>query len=190
MGGILIITKDDKQEYYYDVIAFEDSSSSSDNIHVKRGYWGWDAYDSLFNTNGVDKNPDVSCGVWELYGYNVWVVWQTNQGGRWHLVGSYTTIFTWGVEDENTPKLFKLYQNYPNPFNPTTKIRHVLNKNTKVKLCIYNTLGQKLATLVDAEQQAGTYEAVWDASKFSSGVYYAKLETSDYLEARKLILMK
>jgi hypothetical protein len=169
---------------------YEDSSSTSDNIHIKRGYWGWNAYDSLFNTNGEDKNPDVSCGVSEANGFNVWVVWQTNEGGRWHLVGSYTTIITWGVEDENAPGLYNLYQNYPNPFNPTTKIKYGIEKETKVILCIYNTLGQKVATLVDAEQQAGMYEAVWDANKFSSGVYYVKIETSAYTDIKKLILMK
>jgi hypothetical protein len=190
-----IITKDDKQEYYYDVLVFEDSSSFTDNIHVKRSYWGWVAYDSLFNTNGVDKNPDVSCGVWELNGYNVWVVWQTNEGGRWHIVGTYTTIFWWGVEDAHTPEFLKLYQNYPNPFNPTTTISFYLEKPTIARLEIYNTLGVKVKTYFEENLQVGEHKIVWDGKddkgrSLPSGVYYYRFTTDKSAQTRKMLLMR
>jgi len=73
-------------------------------------------------------------------------------------------------EVDELPGEFGLSQNYPNPFNPTTQIGYALPIDCQVKLEIYNTLGQKVATLVDAKQKAGYKTARWNASSFSSGI--------------------
>jgi hypothetical protein len=120
--------------------------------------------------------------------------WPVGSGNRWNTCEfgfePTDTVVVAVRSEEGLPTKTQLYQNYPNPFNPATKIKYDIDKQVKVKLCIYNTLGQMIATLVDAEQKAGTYEVVWDASKFSSGVYYDKIETSEYTEVKKLILLK
>lgn len=82
-----------------------------------------------------------------------------------------------------------LEQNYPNPFNPSTTIRYQLPKASRVSLKIFNTLGQEVAVLVDEEKEAGYYQARWDAA-LPSGVYFYRLQTGDYLETKKMILLR
>lgn len=95
------------------------------------------------------------------------------------------------VKTENgLPEKSKLLQNYPNPFNTSTRIRYDVGTNGRVLLSIYNTLGQRIAVLVDANQRVGRYEAIWNAEKYPSGIYYARLELEKYRDVKKLILMK
>ena len=90
-----------------------------------------------------------------------------------------------------TADSYKLQQNYPNPFNPVTTISYQLAGNSAVDLSIYNLLGQKVATLVDKKQVAGSYEVQWNASGFASGLYVYKLVTDKGFEStKKLILLK
>jgi len=85
----------------------------------------------------------------------------------------------------------QLYQNYPNPFNPKTVISYQLPVVSEVHLGIYNILGQKVATLVSANQPAGTYEIEWNATGYSSGAYIYRLETDNgFVQTRKLLLLK
>lgn len=97
-----------------------------------------------------------------------------------------------GIENKEpeVPTKFSLSQNYPNPFNPLTKIRYTLPKNIFVKLKIFDILGKEIETLVNEKQSPGTYEATFDASKYPSGVYFYKLETENYSETKKMVLIK
>jgi hypothetical protein len=88
------------------------------------------------------------------------------------------------------PQTFKLSQNYPNPFNPRTTIAFHLPKSANVTLEIFNILGEEVATLLSASLLSGSYEYEWDASELPSGVYLYKLEAGDFIEVRKMILMK
>jgi hypothetical protein len=97
-----------------------------------------------------------------------------------------------GVNDERTerPARFSLHQNYPNPFNPGTVISYQLLVNNWVTLKVYNVLGQEVATLVNERREAGRYEAVFDGSKLTSGVYYYRLQAGNYNETKKLLLLR
>ncbi len=88
------------------------------------------------------------------------------------------------------PDDFQLAQNYPNPFNPLTTIRYGLPSRSHVMLTVFNTLGQKVATLVQGEQEAGYHEAVFDASGLASGMYLYRLHAGDFVQARRLLLLK
>jgi hypothetical protein len=92
--------------------------------------------------------------------------------------------------DMNVPNDFSLLQNYPNPFNPSTKIKFSITTTAKVQLFIFNLLGEKVAELVNGRLDAGYYEAVWDAFKFSSGVYFYRLTTSNIISTKKMILLQ
>jgi len=88
-------------------------------------------------------------------------------------------------------KAFILYQNYPNPFNPTTDISYQLPQASRINLSIYNLLGQKVATLVNKQQPAGTFKVRWNATGFVSGLYFYRIETNKgFVQTRKLILLK
>ena len=96
-------------------------------------------------------------------------------------------------EEENNftqPKEFLLLQNYPNPFNPNTIIKYSIPKSSQVSLKIFNTLGEKIETLVDEEKPAGTYELNWNAANLPSGVYFYRLQAGDFVQTRKMILLK
>ena len=89
------------------------------------------------------------------------------------------------------PLRFSLMQNYPNPFNPTTTIKYALPKASKVKLEVFNLLGQKVATLVNGFKQAGYHQVTFDGSRLPSGVYYFRLQTDKgFIKTRKLVLLK
>jgi hypothetical protein len=88
------------------------------------------------------------------------------------------------------PRDYALSQNYPNPFNPSTTIKYSIPKTAYVTLTIYNSLGQQVATLVSKEMNAGTYTTEWNASRFASGMYYCRMVAGDFVQTRKLILLK
>ena len=88
------------------------------------------------------------------------------------------------------PSAFKLYANYPNPFNPTTVVAFDLPVDGYVSLRVYNALGQEVAVLFDGTQQAGHFETLWNANAAPSGVYYARLSTNGFTEARKMLLVR
>lgn len=98
-------------------------------------------------------------------------------------------------EGAGLPYKFALEQNYPNPFNPTTKIRYsvasdVKSQKSKVKLVVYDLVGNEIATLVDEEKSAGNYEIEFDASALTSGVYFFKLLSGNFVDVKKMILLK
>lgn len=93
------------------------------------------------------------------------------------------------------PATWQLQQNFPNPFNPNTEIRYQLTSNGQVDLAVFNTTGQRVATLVQAEQVAGAYRAVWngrsdDGTVSPSGLYLCRIKTSEFSQTIKMILNK
>ncbi len=91
---------------------------------------------------------------------------------------------------ELIPKSYQLYQNYPNPFNPVTTIKYDIVKAQNVKVTVYDILGREITTLVNTQQQPGTYAITWDASSVASGIYFYQLKTKDYVDTKKMILLK
>jgi hypothetical protein len=83
-----------------------------------------------------------------------------------------------------------LLPNYPNPFNPSTTISYHLTQSSFVKLTVFDILGREIATLVNGMVESGLHQAVFDASKLSSGMYFYKLTTDEFTQVRKMLLMK
>jgi tetratricopeptide (TPR) repeat protein len=93
------------------------------------------------------------------------------------------------------PTEFRLYQNFPNPFNPNTEIRFDLPEAVKVQLKIFNVLGQEVATLVDELRPAGAYQILWDSqnsagSVVSSGVYIYQIKAGNFIDSKKMVLLR
>lgn len=98
---------------------------------------------------------------------------------------------TTGLSDvERIPLRTMIEQNYPNPFNPRTTIRFALSQKSNVRLSVFNILGQEVDLLVWGDRDAGYHEVLFDASRLSSGVYVYRLEAGDFVQARKLVLVR
>ena len=88
------------------------------------------------------------------------------------------------------PEKFTLSQNYPNPFNPKTNIKFETKTTGIVKLKVYDILGKEISTLINEELISGVYETYFDGSNFTSGVYFYVLESAEYKEVKKMVLLK
>ena len=91
---------------------------------------------------------------------------------------------------ERTPAAYMLAQNYPNPFNPTTTIHFSIAQQSPVSLEVFNTLGQRVATLVDEERPPGTYSERFDGTRLASGVYICRLKAGNFTAAQKMVLLR
>jgi hypothetical protein len=88
------------------------------------------------------------------------------------------------------PTEYSLGQNYPNPFNPTTSVAYSLPEEARVKLEVYNTLGQVVTVLVDGQQEAGYHQVEWNAGEMPSGVYFYRITANSFTATRSMVLMK
>jgi hypothetical protein len=111
--------------------------------------------------------------------------------GPWSDVWNFSTILS-GINQigNEIPKEYKLYNNYPNPFNPVTRIRYDLPKGGIIKFVIYDLLGREIETLINEKHSAGTFEILFDASNYTSGIYYYRLTTDEFSDTRKMTLLK
>jgi endo-beta-N-acetylglucosaminidase D len=144
------------------------------------GYWrldegaGQTAEDLSFFTNnailGTSINPDPSDPLWVESNILVQVENNTIQN--------------------SIPDHFSLLQNYPNPFNPSTSIKFSIPKESNVRLEILNILGEQIELLVNETKTAGTYGAVWNAINMSSGIYFYRLQAGNFVETKKMVLIK
>ena len=91
---------------------------------------------------------------------------------------------------EVLPDAFSLDRAYPNPFNPVTTLRFALPIETQVSIQIYNLQGREVISLINGNMEAGYHSVVWNADSHSSGVYFVKMVTGDYINTQKLMLVK
>ncbi len=94
------------------------------------------------------------------------------------------------VEVDVVPNQYELSQNYPNPFNPSTTIRFSLPKQTQLKINIYNMLGEQVATIAEGMYESGYHKVTFDASNLPSGTYIYRLQSNDFVQVKKMILLK
>jgi photosystem II stability/assembly factor-like uncharacterized protein len=133
---------------------------------------------SIINTI-ITENPQA------VLDYRVWAV---GSGGRIFakdiLLNSITPI------SSSNPDKYSLSQNYPNPFNPTSKIKFDITKADFVSLKIYNSLGQEVSKLVNENLTPGTYEVTFDGAGLNSGIYFYTIQSGDFVETKKMMLIK
>lgn len=112
--------------------------------------------------------------------------------GSWSETRTFNTGLSTSINDENKelPSEPGLSQNYPNPFNPSTQISYKLPRSTYVQLKVYNLLGEEVSSLENSQKRAGTHSVTFDATGLSSGIYYYRLQTSDFLEVKSMTLIK
>ena len=126
---------------------------------------------------------------WRLRSENI------NGYSEWSQIHYFYTGITKIDDDNNKVITFSLYQNYPNPFNPSTTIKYQIPELSFVTIKVYDILGREAATLVNEEKPAGSYEMQFyshsvEGKNLTSGIYFYQLKAGDFVEARKMILLK
>ncbi len=98
---------------------------------------------------------------------------------------------TGGIVGNNSNVVnYELSQNYPNPFNPNTSIKFIVSEQSFIELKVYSSLGESVTTIIAETLEAGDYSISWNAADFPSGIYYYRLQARDYVETKKMVLMK
>jgi hypothetical protein len=143
--------------------------------------------DGVNNGGGNDNENAIGANhVIELFA----LAWSCRVDNVFGTMGNHT--FTTDVNDVpgSVPTAYALDQNFPNPFNPSTKINYSLPVEGFVTLDVYNSIGQKVATLVNETKTAGNYTVNFDASDLTSGIYFYKINAGSFTETKKMILLK
>lgn len=152
--------------------------------------------DSTFTTTVLDTNVSgteiqLANNFLSVNTQYFWRVAGRNEAGDGPFSGtwSFTTGVT-NIEPTSLPIVYELYRNYPNPFNPTTKIKFDIPENSFVSLKIYDITGREVANLVSQEMAPGRYEKDWNASAYSSGIYFYRITAGSFVKTYKMILSK
>ncbi len=142
---------------------------------------------SSFTSTNVGSSP--AAGICFLDKANLLI---QHGGGVYKYTVSYNvlTSVSENIISSSSPESYALNQNYPNPFNPTTNILYSVPVTGNVSVKVYDQIGKEVATLVSGVKNAGTYEVTFDASSFSSGIYFYKLEADNFTATKKMILIK
>ena len=152
-----------------------------------------------FSANSITAGPNftiASTGDVILSAETIAIIPQffVVQGGKLQVVSGAPPVSV-ETDDPIVPDEFIVYQNFPNPFNPETEIHFALPKNGHVVVNIYNTLGQKIHTLIDTQYAAGFHRVHWDGkdrngSPVSSGVYLYEIQAGEFSQVRKMSLIR
>ncbi len=150
---------------------------------------------SLFRTHEMDLSQHFAAGEQILLRFRLYADGAVT-GWGWAIDNLRIQENATGIlSGRQVPESFALLQNYPNPFNPSTSIQYNLPKQARVKLTVYNSLGQRIKTLVNGEQQPGLRNVVWNGTDnagrtVASGIYLYRLEAGDFRQTRKMMLLK
>ena len=158
--------------------------------------------DNGLNQKSFQNSPHISRqnttfsrdGHLYLYTY----LYQNWDGSDWVNYRQYTYTYHTlldVLDDSSIPTVFTLHQNYPNPFNPVTTLRYDLPENSFVNITIYDILGREVRTLVNKTQEAGFKSIIWDTTNdygkpVSTGVYLYKIQSGEFVQVKKMVMMK
>jgi outer membrane protein assembly factor BamB len=144
---------------------------------------------AFFDSTSFDTTQFVDGIKTGVKSVPVWGVFQNNV--ERNGVGLCDTLDT-GVRliSSNVPNRFELRQNYPNPFNPNTTINIQISSTCEVRLVVYDVLGKEIDVLVNQILKPGNYDVNWNAAKYSSGAYYYRIVAGDFVETKKMIILK
>lgn len=164
---------------------YSSNNSGADTVFSIRN----NLLDSLAQVFGV-TGDSVRC-TWRAAAYNGFDSIATN----YFLITLVRNVIGIKQISSGITEKFNLYNNYPNPFNPSTKIKFDVastmnNPMSNVKIVIYDILGREVVILVNENLSPGSYEAVWDASMVSSGVYFYRIETETFTDTKRMLLIK
>ncbi len=177
------IHKPDAKFVYHEVDGYGSIQFTDSSLGAKK--WDWDFGDG---TTSQEQNPIHIFPDWGEYLVSLHI---KNSINSWDTTSTIFLSRETSVDDKNNlPTKFELLQNYPNPFNPSTKITYQVTNAGLVTIKVFDVLGKEVVTLIDSEQQAGTHTIILDGANLSSGIYFYTMRAGDFVDTKKLVLMK
>ncbi|MEO8513780.1 MAG: YCF48-related protein [Ignavibacteria bacterium] len=206
---------DNTNGFYNGFVSSSLARTNNGGYSWNAGAYGAGSYKNYYNTSFPNSNTGWFIGdqlIKTTNGGLNWNLMTTSFGSVFNGIHFIDTSTGWMVSNSGLiiktttgglsgisiisseiPSQFSLSQNYPNPFNPTTKIKFQIPPSLSIAqtfLSVYDALGREVTTLVNQQLKPGTYEASWDASNFPSGVYFYKLSSGDFVETKKMVIIK
>ncbi len=176
------------------VTGYTDTAGTQNYITVKYNYSGSRIW--AFHYNGPGNGSDVASSVFIENNHSVYVTGASSNGSNNdYATIKYSQLVGINPVSNELPEKFSLAQNYPNPFNPNTVIRFSLPAAGMTSLKVYDILGLEVATIVNEQLKPGTYEVDFDGSRYSSGIYFYKLNVimngaEAFSETKKMLMIK
>ena len=155
---------------------------------------GLDTLDMSINRyTDIDNNPEPT---WprDIIGVGIQNTFSTPPNDGYKLLPRFYSDFLLPsdvvLEENSAPVDFALQQNFPNPFNPSTKIKYSVPHSSNVVIKVFDILGNEIETLVSEQKAIGTFEITWYAEQLPSGIYFFRLKAGDFIETKKMVLLK
>jgi hypothetical protein len=148
-------------------------------------------------TRNFEKWPVLGVWIWPNYYVGQTYTDEINYLKNWissrinwmnnNMIGEPTSV---NRNNDFLPDRFSLSQNCPNPFNPSTRIKYQVSRISQVSLKVFDVLGNEIATLVNEEKPAGSYEVEFYVSNLAGGIYFYRMNVHDFVYTKKMILLK
>ena len=194
-------------EYLTDPESYEGSLIELVSVTMVGGNWPNPGQNALVQISdgldtldmNLDRHTDISFNPEPIWPTDVWGVGcqsttSTPPDDGYQLTPRFYSDFlsTSSINESqiDAPTSFGIKQNYPNPFNPNTTIIYQVSKLSFITIKVFDVLGNDITTLVNEEKSIGTYQITWDAANIPSGIYFYKLRAGDFVETKKMILLK
>ncbi|HZW38653.1 MAG TPA: T9SS type A sorting domain-containing protein [Ignavibacteriaceae bacterium] len=178
---------------FYDIINHQSPADSWSDLQFVNEGTGF----VFFNFHNIIMKTSDKGITWEnihraereqsIYFVNENLGWAAGSHGEILKYTADPLLFT---EENILPNKFFISQNYPNPFNPSTRIKYDVPKKGFISIKVYNILGKDIAQLVNEEKNAGAYVVEFDGSRLSSGIYFYQIQAGEFIETKKMVLMK
>ncbi len=168
-------------------LQWQDNSNNEDGFKLERKRNGsWEIVNNNISQNSTSYDD---YNINEPYSqYQEYRISSYNSAG--YSSPTYSGTIVSINEEENKPTKFMLSQNYPNPFNPTTNIKYSVPTNSFIQICVYDSRGTLVDVLVKQRKVPGYYSVTFDASKLSSGIYFYTLRAGNFVQTKKMLLLK
>ena len=175
-------------------VAFDtDSLESNKEIFIKTFYY--DMYDSLINISSMEGNdykPKVANLLINdtVYVAIVWLNESNSKTDIWMSKKVFSPVYSSVRNEILKDNSFALMQNYPDPFNPLTSIEYYIEEAANIKIEVFDILGNRIITLRDEHESSGMHKVIFNGNNLSSGFYFYQLRAGDFVETKKMLLVK
>ncbi|MGE5811381.1 MAG: fibronectin type III domain-containing protein [Ignavibacteria bacterium] len=167
-------------------LTWSDHSSREDGYIIERKQSSETSFAVLDTSAGGNQYVDLNIEQAETYTYRVKAYSSISESDYSNEASLLTDV----KQERAMPTEYSISQNYPNPFNPTTKIKFALPQTALTKIIIYDLLGREVRTIINKELEAGYHEINIDADNFPSGVYFYRIQSGNFINTKKMILMR